>query len=48
MKRTAPNRRDFLRTSAAAAAGISLPCLIPSSGLGGPDQPGVTQSPSRT
>ena len=34
-------RRDFLRTSAAVAAGISLPYLIPSRVLGGPDQPGA-------
>ena len=40
-----PNRRDFLRTSAAAAAaGISLPCLIPSRVLGGPDQPGANET----
>ena len=43
MKRTRTNRRDFLRTSAAAAAGISLPYLIPSRVLGGPDQPGANE-----
>jgi len=43
MKRTCTNRRDFLRTSAAAAAGISLPYLIPSRVLGGPDQPGANE-----
>ncbi len=45
MKRTARNRRDFLRTSAAAAAaGISLPYLIPSRVLGGPGQPGANET----
>lgn len=41
MKRTCTNRRDFLRTSAAAAAGISLPYLIPAHVLGAPDRPGA-------
>jgi predicted dehydrogenase len=36
-------RRDFLRTSAAVAAGVSLPYLIPSRVLGGPDQPGANE-----
>jgi predicted dehydrogenase len=43
MKRTGANRRDFLRTSAAAAAGISLPYLIPSHVLGRPNQPGANE-----
>jgi predicted dehydrogenase len=43
MKRTSTNRRDFLRTSAAAAAGISLPYLIPSHVLGAPDRPGANE-----
>ena len=43
MKRTSMNRRDFLHTSAAAAAGISLPYLIPSHVLGGTDQPGANE-----
>lgn len=44
MKRTYTNRRDFLRTSAAAAAaGLSLPYLIPSHVLGGPNQPGANE-----
>ncbi len=42
MKRTDLNRRSFLRTSAAAvAAGVSLPYLIPSRVLAGPDRPGA-------
>ncbi len=41
MKRTDLNRRGFLRTSAAAVAGISLPYLIPSHVLGGPGRPGA-------
>lgn len=43
MKRTHLNRRSFLRTTSAAAAGISLPYLIPSHVLGGPDQPGANE-----
>ncbi len=44
MKHTRIDRRSFLRTtSAAAAAGISLPYLIPSHVLGGPDQPGANE-----
>ena len=43
MKSTYTNRRDFLRTSAAMAAGISLPYLIPFHVLGGPDQPGANE-----
>jgi hypothetical protein len=43
MKRTPTNRRDFLRTSAAAAAGLSLPYLIPSGVLGGPGEPGANE-----
>ena len=43
MKRTPINRRDFLHTSAVAAAGLSLPYLIPSRVLGGPDQPGANE-----
>jgi predicted dehydrogenase len=35
------DRRDFLRTSAAAAAGISLPCLIPSGVLARDGRPGA-------
>ncbi len=44
MKRTQTNRRDFLRSSAAtAAAGLSLPYLIPSGVLGAPDKPGANE-----
>ncbi len=43
MKRVCVNRRDFLRTSAAAAAGLSLPYLIPSHVLGAPDKPGANE-----
>jgi hypothetical protein len=37
------DRRDFLRTAAATAAGVSLPYLIPAGVLGGPDQPGANE-----
>jgi hypothetical protein len=40
MKRTPIDRRDFLRTTAAVAAGISLPPLISSQALGGAVPPG--------
>ena len=43
MKSTRMDRRSFLRTTSAAAAGISLPCLIPSHVLGGPDRPGANE-----
>jgi predicted dehydrogenase len=44
MKRPRIDRRDFLRTTAAAAtAGISLPYLIPSRVLGAPGQPGANE-----
>ena len=43
MNRTPIGRRSFLRTSATAAAGISLPCLIPSHVLGRPDRPGANE-----
>jgi predicted dehydrogenase len=43
MKRTRINRRDFLHSSAVAAAGMSLPYLIPSHVLGGPDQAGANE-----
>jgi predicted dehydrogenase len=43
MKRIRFDRRHFLSTSAAAAAGVSLPYLIPSHVLGGPDQPGANE-----
>ena len=41
MKRTSMNRRSFLRNTSAATAGLSLPYLIPSHVLGGPDRPGA-------
>ncbi len=42
MKHTPMDRRSFLRTtSAAAAAGMSLPCLIPSAVLAGQGRPGA-------
>ena len=41
MKRTRIDRRSFLGAASAAATGISLPYLIPSHVLGGPDQPGA-------
>ena len=41
MKSTRIHRRHFLRTASAAAAGLSLPCLIPSHVLSGPDRPGA-------
>jgi predicted dehydrogenase len=37
------NRRSFLRTTSAAAAGISLPYLIPSHVLGSPGQAGANE-----
>jgi predicted dehydrogenase len=37
------HRRRFLRTTSAAAAGISLPYLIPSHVLGGPNRPGANE-----
>jgi predicted dehydrogenase len=37
------NRRNFLRTSAAAAAGCSLPWLIPNHVLGKPGKPGANE-----
>ncbi len=40
---TRMHRRGFLRTTSAAAAGISLPYLIPSHVLGGPNQPGANE-----
>ena len=40
---TRMHRRSFLRTASAAAAGVSLPCLIPSHVLGGPDRPGANE-----
>lgn len=43
MRRIPIDRRGFLRTASAAAAGISLPCLIPSHVLGGPDRPGANE-----
>ncbi|MGA2033617.1 MAG: Gfo/Idh/MocA family oxidoreductase [Thermoguttaceae bacterium] len=43
MTRTQIDRRDFLRSSAAAAASISLPCLIPSHVLGAVGQPGANE-----
>ncbi|MEN6449350.1 MAG: Gfo/Idh/MocA family oxidoreductase, partial [Thermoguttaceae bacterium] len=44
MKPTSINRRDFLRTSAMAAAGISLPSLIPAHVLGGHNRPGANDT----
>ncbi len=41
MKQTSFDRRNFLKTSAAAAAALSIPTIIPSRVLGGPDQPGA-------
>jgi predicted dehydrogenase len=43
MKCTTIDRRGFLRASAATVAGISLPYLIPSHVLGGPDRPGANE-----
>jgi predicted dehydrogenase len=43
MKSTQIGRREFLRTSAVAAAGLSLPYLIPSHVLGGPDRAGANE-----
>jgi predicted dehydrogenase len=43
MKRIGINRRSFLGTTSLAAAGMSLPCLIPSHVFGGPDQPGANE-----
>ncbi len=43
MKQTRIDRRSFLRTTSAAAAGISLPCLIPSHVLGSPGRPGANE-----
>jgi predicted dehydrogenase len=44
MKRTRMDRRKFLRTASAAAAGISLPYLIPSRVLGGQGAPGANET----
>ena len=41
MVKTRTSRRDFLCTSTVAAAGISLPWLIPSRVLGRPNRPGA-------
>ncbi|MBN1395768.1 MAG: Gfo/Idh/MocA family oxidoreductase, partial [Pirellulales bacterium] len=43
MKQTHIERRNFLKTSAAAAAAISLPTIIPSSVFGGPDKAGANE-----
>ena len=43
MKHTRIDRRSFLRTTSAAAAGISLPYLIPSHVLGAPGRPGANE-----
>ena len=43
MKYTRIDRRSFLRTTSATAAGISLPYLIPSHVLGSPGQPGANE-----
>jgi predicted dehydrogenase len=43
MKRSALDRRTFLRTTSAAAAGVALPYLIPSHVLGGPNRPGANE-----
>jgi predicted dehydrogenase len=40
---TRMHRRSFLRTASAAAAGVSLPYLIPSHVLGGPNKPGANE-----
>ncbi|MCE5266832.1 MAG: Gfo/Idh/MocA family oxidoreductase [Planctomycetaceae bacterium] len=45
MESTRTNRRNFLRTSAAAAAaGVSLPYLVPSRVLGGTGKPGANEN----
>ena len=41
MKSIRIHRRRFLGAASAAAAGLSLPSLIPSQVLGGPDRPGA-------
>jgi predicted dehydrogenase len=43
MKRDSMNRRSFLRNTSVAAAGMSLPYLIPSHVLGGPNRPGANE-----
>ena len=43
MKRSGIDRRSFLKTSAAAAAAVSLPTIIPSSVLGGQDKLGANE-----
>lgn len=43
MKHSRIDRRDFFKTSATAAAAISLPTIIPSRVLGGPDQAGANE-----
>jgi predicted dehydrogenase len=43
MNRHSINRRRFLQTTSLTAAGISLPYLIPSHVLGGPDRPGANE-----
>ncbi len=44
VKSTRINRRHFLRAASAAAAGLSLPCLIPSHVFGGPDRAGANET----
>ena len=43
MKSRRIDRRRFLGAASAAAAGVSLPCLIPSRVLGGPGRPGANE-----